>query len=78
MTYLLCGSIIFLTHFLISRYWKKIRLSFGKLLGLTILLLLAAAFISTAVGTLLPIVLSTLITAVILQNAYLQNIKSKS
>lgn len=77
MNYLLYASVIFLTHFLINRYQHLLSLSFGKLLGATILLLLFSAVISTALGTLLPVILSTLVTAVALQNAYLQNIKSR-
>lgn len=75
MDYLLYASVIFLAHFLFNRYQKRITLSFGKILGLTILLLLFSAVISTIIGTLVPIILSTLVTAVLLQNTYLRNLK---
>ncbi|MDH6365249.1 Mg/Co/Ni transporter MgtE [Enterococcus sp. PF1-24] len=72
MTYVLCGCVIFLTHFIIQRYWQKFNLSFVKLLALTLLLLLVTVVVSTLIGSLLPMILATLITTVVLQNAYLQ------
>lgn len=78
MNYLLYASIIFLTHVLFNRYQRKISLSFGKLLGLTVILLLLSAVISTFIGTLQPVILSTLVTAVLLQNTYLRNTQTRN
>lgn len=78
MNYLVYAGIIFLTHILFNKYQKRITRSFSKLLGLTILLLLLSVAISTMVGTLLPVILSSLVTAVLLQNAYLRNLHMKN
>ncbi|MFD1900887.1 hypothetical protein [Enterococcus termitis] len=70
MLYIMCGCIIFATHYLLKdNHWllqKRLRdLIFG-----TILLISIAVIISTWIGSLLPVIVITLVGATVLQIKY--------
>ncbi|MGC6768975.1 hypothetical protein [Enterococcus sp. LJL51] len=72
MNYFLYMLVILVTHYIAENYLKKMTVSFMKLLGLIFFILLALAIISTVIHSIVPIILGTLISAVLLQTVYLK------
>lgn len=70
MVFILSAGVIFVTHLLLKENKIILEKSLAQLLFITVAVIIFSAVISTWLGTLIPTILITLITATILQIRY--------
>ncbi|GGC96775.1 hypothetical protein [Enterococcus wangshanyuanii] len=74
MLYMIYGGIIFATHYWLKENQWLLQKRLRHVIFVTLLTIGAAVIISTWLGSLIPVIVMTLVTATILQSKYLSQL----